>query len=470
MAVVPDFLLNAASSPAMPGRTAVKTPSAQDRSPTQERFADVFAQEQPREAVRSEKPRDSSDSKASSQARRNEPARARDGDDRVKRAGDDDRTADAKPQADTTAKSGEQSAAATDDSGKTLPVAQGEETKAPVDAVLDPLFMFGMTGQLPQPVAMPAPTPQVPTGTAAEAATAATTATTQALDPAALLGGAVATAMPATAMGAGTGAAATPAKAGEQVSDDGLAQMLGQVPQAQTDASKAATTANNLAATQLQGMMPDASAAVPAADQAASAVLASTLDQGGDQDAAMPTKTDAFADKLTALSQAMSTPAQTARPVTATVPGQPLSPQAGNFSEAVVDKVMWMSSQNLKTADIQMEPAQLGKLEVRIDMTQDQTQVTFASPHADVREALENGSQRLRELFAQQGMNLANVNVSDQSSGQAWQQSQQGAQNEGSRRGRGGAASGGEDEAVANVAETRGSATLAARSLVDYYA
>jgi flagellar hook-length control protein FliK len=469
MAVVPDFLLNAASSPATPGRTAVKTPSPQDRSPTQERFADVFAQEQPREAVRSEKPRDSSDSKASSQARRNEPARARDCDDRVKRASDDDRTADAKPQADTTAKSGEQSAAATDDSGKTLPVAQGEEAKAPVDAVLDPLFMFGMTGQLPQPVAVPLATPQVPTGTAADAATAATTTTTQALDPAALLGGAVATAMQATATGAGTGAAATPAKAGEQVSDDGLAQMLGQVPQAQTDASKAAT-ANTLAATQLQGMLPDANAAVPAADQAASAALVSTLDQGGEQDAAMPTKTEAFADKLTALSQAMSTPAQTARPVTASVPGQPLSPQAGNFSEAVVDKVMWMSSQNLKTADIQMEPAQLGKLEVRIDMTQDQTQVTFASPHADVREALENGSQRLRELFAQQGMNLANVNVSDQSSGQAWQQSQQGAQNEGSRRGRGGAASGGEDEAVANVAETRGSATLAARSLVDYYA
>ncbi len=106
-----------------------------------------------------------------------------------------------------------------------------------------------------------------------------------------------------------------------------------------------------------------------AADQAASAALAATLDKGDGQDAAAPSKTDAFADKLTALSQALSSPAQTARPVTAAVPGQPLNPQAGNFSEAVVDKVMWMSSQNLKTADIQMEPAQLGKLEVRIDMT-----------------------------------------------------------------------------------------------------
>ncbi|MBB2895215.1 flagellar hook-length control protein FliK [Pseudomonas sp. AS2.8] len=466
MAVVPDFLLNTATSPAGTGRAAAKTPS-QDRPAAQERFADVFAQEQPREPVRSEKPRDTSDSKAPTQARKNEPGRARDGDDRVKRSGDDDRTADAKSQADSAAKSGEQSAAATDDSGKTLPVAQGEDAKAPVDALLDPLFMFGMTGQFPQPVATPAPTPQLPTGTAAEAAA---TATTQALDPAALLGAAVATAAQATATGAGTGATATPAKAGEQqAADDGLAQLLGQAPQAQGDAAKAATNANNLAATQLQGLLPADGAPAPAADQAASAALAATLDKGDGQDAAVPSKADAFADKLTALSQALSTPAATARPVTATVPGQPLSPQAGNFSEAVVDKVMWMSSQNLKTADIQMEPAQLGKLEVRIDMTQDQTQVTFASPHADVREALDNGSQRLRELFAQQGMNLANVNVSDQSSGQAWQQSQQGGQSDNSRRGSRGAG-GSEDEAVANVAETRGSATLAARSLVDYYA
>lgn len=466
MAVVPDFLLNPATSPANTGRAAAKTPS-QDRPAAQERFADVFAQEQPREPVRSEKPRDSSDSKASSQARKNEPVRARDGDDQMRRAGADDRAADAKPQADSTAKSGEQSADATDDGGKALPVAQGEEAEAPVDAVLDPLFMFGMTGEFPQPVVTPVATPQLPTGSAAEAATA----TAQALDPAALLGAAVATAAQATTTGVGTGATATPAKAGEQqTTDDGLAQLLGQVPLAQGDAAKAATNANNLAATQLQGLLPADGTPAQAADQAASAALAATLDKGDGQDAAAPSKTDAFADKLTALSQALSSPAQTARPVTATVPGQPLSPQAGNFSEAVVDKVMWMSSQNLKTADIQMEPAQLGKLEVRIDMTRDQTQVTFASPHADVREALDNGSQRLRELFAQQGMNLANVNVSDQSSGQAWQQSQQGAQNENSRRGRGGVAGGGEDEAVANVAETRGSATLAARSLVDYYA
>jgi len=467
MAAVPDFLLNTASPATTTGRTMTKTPTPQDRPASQERFADVFAQEQPREPARSEKPRDTSDTKATSQARKSEPARARDGDDRVKRADDDDRTADAKSPAEAAAKTDDTAAAKSDDDGKTLPVAQGKDSQEPVNAALDPLLLLGITGQFPTPVQAPV----TPTATTASPTTATTTAT-QALDPAAILAGAVATGTQTPGAGTQPGAAAA-AKPGDQPAQDaGLAQVLGQAPQAQGEANKAATTANNLAANQLNGLLPGQPAAVPGADQAATvAALASALDQGdGNKDAALPGKPEAFADKLTALSQSLSSPAQTARPVTATVPGQALNPQAGNFSEAVVDKVMWMSSQNLKTADIQMEPAQLGKLEVRIDMTQDQTQVTFASPHADVREALDNGSQRLRELFAQQGMNLSNVNVSDQSSGQAWQQSQQGAQNDGSRRGRGGAAGGGEEEPVASVAETRGTATLAARSLVDYYA
>jgi len=467
MAAVPDFLLKTANSSATSGKAAIKPPLPQERPAAQERFADVFAQERPREAARSEKPRDTSEAKATNQARKDEPARARD-DDRAQRTADDDRSADAKP-ADASAQTDDQPATVAAGDGKTLPADQDKEGKEPGATQLDPLFLLGMTGQFPPPVATPAPT--LPVATEAAGPNAKTAS--QALDPAAILAA-------ATAQGTQGTQAATPglpgavlpgaAKPGETATqDDGLAQLLGQVPQqAQGDASKAATSANNLAA-QLNTLLPGQAAPVPGAEQAATAALASTLGQGEAKDAALPTKADAFADKLTALSQSLSAPAQTARPVTATVPGQALSPQAGNFSEAVVDKVMWMSSQNLKTADIQMDPPQLGKLEVRIDMTQDQTQVTFASPHADVREALDNGSQRLRELFAQQGMNLSNVNVSDQSSGQAWQQSQQGGQQEGTRRGRGGA-TGGEDEPLASVAETRGTATLAARSLVDYYA
>ncbi len=100
--------------------------------------------------MRSEKPRDTSDSKAPSQARKSESGRARDGDDRVKRAGDDDRTADAKPEADSNRQERRAVGNHRRRQRQDLAGGPGEDAKAPVDAVLDPLFMFGMTGQFPQ--------------------------------------------------------------------------------------------------------------------------------------------------------------------------------------------------------------------------------------------------------------------------------------------------------------------------------
>nr|WP_246533323.1 flagellar hook-length control protein FliK [Pseudomonas lalucatii] len=129
---------------------------------------------------------------------------------------------------------------------------------------------------------------------------------------------------------------------------------------------------------------------------------------------------------------------------------------------------MWLSSQNLKSAEIQLDPAELGRLEVRINMSQEQTQVTFASPNAGVREALEGQMHRLRELFSQQGMNLLDVNVSDQSLSRGWQGQ------EGDGRGAGGgreAAPGGADEEfAASVVEQPVRASDGVRGLVDYYA
>ena len=142
------------------------------------------------------------------------------------------------------------------------------------------------------------------------------------------------------------------------------------------------------------------------------------------------TAPEQFVSKLSALSQAIGQQASQVSRV-AVVPGQPVAMQQAGWSEGVVDKVMWMSSQNLKSAEIQLDPAELGRLDVRISLNQDQTQISFASAHPGVREALESQVHRLREMFTQQGMNLADVNVSDQSQGRAWQGQ------EGDGRGRG---------------------------------
>lgn len=184
------------------------------------------------------------------------------------------------------------------------------------------------------------------------------------------------------------------------------------------------------------------------------------------KDSAQPTRPDQFVSKLNSLTQALSHQAGAAQRLPL-VPGQPVAMQQGGWSEAVVDRVMWLSSHNLKSAEIQLDPADLGRLEVRVNLSQDQAQVTFASPNAGVRDALEGQMHRLRELFAQQGMNLADANVSDQSLNRGWQ-----GQGEGGRGG-----SGSRDDLLASDElqpgahqEVRSERLTAGRGLVDYYA
>lgn len=183
------------------------------------------------------------------------------------------------------------------------------------------------------------------------------------------------------------------------------------------------------------------------------------------------TAPEQFVSKLSALSQAIGQQASQVGRVPV-VPGQPLAMQQAGFSEGVVDKVMWMSSQNLKSAEIQLDPAELGRLDVRISLNQDQTQISFASAHPGVREALESQVHRLREMFTQQGMNLADVNVSDQSQGRAWQ----GPGQDGDGRGRGsrmadeGGVGGESEERVIGSIEIRDPAQGNGRGMVDYYA
>lgn len=188
------------------------------------------------------------------------------------------------------------------------------------------------------------------------------------------------------------------------------------------------------------------------------------------KDSSADTAPENFVSKLNALSQAITQ--QTA--LTPRVPGAPVAMQQNGWTEAVVDRVMYLSSQNLKSADIQLDPAELGRLEVRIHMSQDQTQVSFASANAAVRDTLEAQLHRLRDMFTQQGMSQPDVSVSDPTLGRGWQgqgQNQQQAGTGGGRGSSGGSLTGGhEDELVASAIDTRATTYGAGRGMVDYYA
>lgn len=93
-----------------------------------------------------------------------------------------------------------------------------------------------------------------------------------------------------------------------------------------------------------------------------------------------------------------------------------------NWGKAMGEKIMWMANQQLSSADIRLDPPELGSLQVKISVQQDQATVTFVSPHPQVRELLDQQVNRLREMFAEQGLQLGQVNVADkreQQSGQS---------------------------------------------------
>ena len=80
---------------------------------------------------------------------------------------------------------------------------------------------------------------------------------------------------------------------------------------------------------------------------------------------------------------------------------------------AIGERIMWMVQGDQQFARLQLNPPQLGPLEVRVSVNQDQTSVSFLASHAVVREALEAALPRLREMFDQQSMQLVRADVSD---------------------------------------------------------
>jgi flagellar hook-length control protein FliK len=74
-----------------------------------------------------------------------------------------------------------------------------------------------------------------------------------------------------------------------------------------------------------------------------------------------------------------------------------------------------MVSQRIQGAEVKLNPANLGPMEVRVHVQNDQASVFFTAHHGAVREALESALPRLRDMFEASGVELVDVDVSDQS-------------------------------------------------------
>ncbi|UVL47641.1 flagellar hook-length control protein FliK [Pseudomonas moraviensis] len=255
---------------------------------------------------------------------------------------------------------------------------------------------------------------------------------------------------------------------GGHISAASQAQPKASPAQAQADGEL--TAAQNFAA----GMasMLDVQADKDSTSQGGEKAFSGLIDDGLKdlKSATSDTRVDDFANRLAALTQAATPKTANALPV-----NQPIAMHQSGWTEEVVNRVMYLSSVNLKAADIQLQPAELGRLDIRVNMVPDQqTQVTFMSAHPSVREALDSQMHRLRDMFNQQGMGQVDVNVADQNRGWQGQQGQEQAQQ--GHTGRTSAAGGrldsaDEELAPATVAEVAAQTTsVIGTSAVDYYA
>ncbi|WP_296059089.1 flagellar hook-length control protein FliK [uncultured Amphritea sp.] len=141
--------------------------------------------------------------------------------------------------------------------------------------------------------------------------------------------------------------------------------------------------------------------------------VSGSADSGGRSEGRQESQLTSFADSLAAASRS-ARPVQ--EPVQLVMP-HGLRPGEAAWSQAVNDRVMIMASKNGQFADIQLDPPELGSLQVRLHVKNEQVTVVFNTPHGSVRDALEQNMPRLREMFADQGLNLSESSVEDHSGG-----------------------------------------------------
>ncbi|MCP2022724.1 UNVERIFIED_ORG: flagellar hook-length control protein FliK [Pseudomonas reinekei] len=251
------------------------------------------------------------------------------------------------------------------------------------------------------------------------------------------------------------------------VSASSQAQPKAAPTQAQVQADGELTSAQNFAAgmSTLLDVQADKESAGKGDDKAFSGLIDDGLKDL--KSAVSDTRVDDFANRLAALTQAATPKTANALPV-----NQPIAMHQSGWTEEVVNRVMYLSSANLKAADIQLQPAELGRLDIRVNMVPDQqTQVTFMSAHPGVREALDSQVHRLRDMFAQQGMGQVDVNVSDQSRGSQQGQEQARQSQTGRTSASGGRIDSMDDDLTPGVAEVAATTTsVIGSSAVDYYA
>ncbi|MEZ9177233.1 flagellar hook-length control protein FliK [Vibrio kanaloae] len=219
----------------------------------------------------------------------------------------------------------------------------------------------------------------------------------------------------------------------------------------QAAAQQAAAQQANVASPQQQATLDPALTAqgmamnaMPAATKAGStdALLkagasAAALSGLGKAGAKEDSKDSSFAQQIASAAGAQSTATVGSAPTRAEIQAAqqvPLQLTKELANEQVAEKVQMMMSKNLKNLDIRLDPPELGQMKIRMTMNNDVANVHFTVSNQQARDVIEQTLPRLREMLAQQGMQLADSSVQQQSSGQGQESYNNGEQQSGPNR------------------------------------
>jgi flagellar hook-length control protein FliK len=85
-----------------------------------------------------------------------------------------------------------------------------------------------------------------------------------------------------------------------------------------------------------------------------------------------------------------------------------------DFADAVKDKVMLTINQKLQRFDIQLDPPEFGNMQVRVNLQGEQAAVNFIVQNQQAKEALEQNMHKLKDMLAEQGVDVGGANVEQQ--------------------------------------------------------
>ncbi len=84
------------------------------------------------------------------------------------------------------------------------------------------------------------------------------------------------------------------------------------------------------------------------------------------------------------------------------------------WNDGVADRVVWMAKNDVQVAELHLNPADLGPIEITLTLSGDdksQAAVQFSAAHAATREAIETALPRLRDMLQESGITLGQAGV-----------------------------------------------------------